>query len=458
MEDSNVMFSEKGKKIYIIEGYKFSFHKLLKNDIERWRCIHRSCKSFFKYNENQFIDQNLTHNHNCDSEKILNRQILNNNLKRKAQDDICEKPSKLLHSEIKNNDIDTLTRYDCTLIKKNIHNARKNILPNIPQSYDEVHKVLNDLNIKTNRQENFLLINDNQYNIVIFCTVENLNFLSNMNTFYVDGTFKSCPKIFMQMFTIHTIHNNHYIPLIFCLLPNKQKEIYTQTFRMLCNECEKLNLKFLPQTIYVDFEEAIHNSILSVWPEINIKGCRFHLGQSWWRKIQNLGLTNEYKSDSELSKYLKYFFGLPFLHPEEVENCFIEDIMSIQPNDSKIREFTDYVFDNYINEESRFPPKIWSEFNASTMRTTNSCESFHSHFNSMFYTAHPNIYQFLEILKNVQIDTYIKMRSVEVMKKRNCILLKEKFIADNMNKKIAGIINRFDFVKLMSYKFLPTHM
>ncbi|KAF0748541.1 MULE domain-containing protein, partial [Aphis craccivora] len=59
---------------------------------------------------------------------------------RKAQDDICEKPSKLLHSELKNNDTDTLTRYDCTLIKKNIHHARKNILPNIPQSYDEVHK------------------------------------------------------------------------------------------------------------------------------------------------------------------------------------------------------------------------------------------------------------------------------------------------------------------------------
>jgi hypothetical protein len=73
----------------------------------------------------------------------------------------------------------------------------------------------------------------------------------------------------------------------------------------------------------------------------------------------------------------------------------------------------------------------------------------------MFYIAHPNIYQFLEILKNVQIEIYIKMRSVEVMKKRNYILLKEKFITENMNKKIAGTINRFDFVKLMSYKFLP---
>jgi hypothetical protein len=130
--------------------------------------------------------------------------------------------------------------------------------------------------------------------------------------------------------------------------------------------------------------------------------------------------------------------------------------MSIQPNDSRIREFTDNVFDNYINEESRFPPTIWSEFNATIMRTTNSCESFHSHFNSMFHTAHSNIYQLLEILKNVKIDTYIEMSSVEVRKKRNCILLKEKFITDNMTKKIAGTINRFDFVKLMSYKILQT--
>jgi len=116
------MFSEKGKKVYVIERFKFTYHKLLNNDIERWRCIQRSCKSFFKYYNDAFIEQNLTHSHNCDSEKIINifiiRQALNNKLKRKAQEDISEKPSKLLYSELKNNDINTLTRYDCTQIKK----------------------------------------------------------------------------------------------------------------------------------------------------------------------------------------------------------------------------------------------------------------------------------------------------------------------------------------------------
>lgn len=105
--------------------------------------------------------------------------------------------------------------------------------------------------------------------------------ITNNNTLYVDGTFENFLKIFMQMFKIHTIHNNHYIPLIFCLLKNKHKDVYTQMFRTLCNEFDKLNyLKFLPQKMYVDFEEAIHYSILSVWLKTNIKGDRAHLGES----------------------------------------------------------------------------------------------------------------------------------------------------------------------------------
>ena len=70
--------------------------------------------------------------------------------------------------------------------------------------------------------------------------------------------------------------------------------------------------------MFADFEKAIHLAILSVWPSITLKGCRFHLGQSWYRKIQSIGLSSKYKIDSDISKYLKYFFGLPFLRPDEV--------------------------------------------------------------------------------------------------------------------------------------------
>lgn len=36
-----------------------------------------------------------------------------------------------------------------------------------------------------------------------------------MKTIYVDGTFKYCPKLFYQLFTIHGLSNGYYIPLVF---------------------------------------------------------------------------------------------------------------------------------------------------------------------------------------------------------------------------------------------------
>lgn len=54
--------------------------------------------------------------------------------------------------------------------------------------------------------------------------------------------------------------------------------------------------------------------------------------------------------------------------------------------------------------------KIWSVFKAFLMRTTNSCEMVHTHFNSMFYTAYSNSYPILEVLKNFQIYTFRKMK------------------------------------------------
>jgi len=49
-------------------------------------------------------------------------------VKRKAIDDINEKPSKIIHSHL-TQDVDILTTYDLTLIRKNIHRARSSIMP-----------------------------------------------------------------------------------------------------------------------------------------------------------------------------------------------------------------------------------------------------------------------------------------------------------------------------------------
>lgn len=58
--------------------------------------------------------------------------------------------------------------------------------------------------------------------------------------------------------------------------------------------------------------------------------------------------------------------------------------------------------------ESYFPPEMWANFGNTGDWTTNCCESFHAKFNQEFNDAHANIYHFMEILKEIQEDTYIK--------------------------------------------------
>jgi len=114
-----------------------------------------------------------------------------------------------------------------------------------------------------------------------------------------------------------------------------------------------------------------------------LKACRFHLGQAWFRKMQSLGLAKPYMKPGEMSEYLKLFFGLPFLRPDEVDDCFVTDIMALlPPNNSKLSAFTDYILEVYVREDSRYPPSLWAECSSSITRTTNACESFHSKLNS----------------------------------------------------------------------------
>lgn len=53
-----------------------------------------------------------------------------------------------------------------------------------------------------------------------------MTFLKKLDFVYMDGTFNYCEKYYTQLYTIHGIKNGIYIPLMFCLLPNKEKNIY----------------------------------------------------------------------------------------------------------------------------------------------------------------------------------------------------------------------------------------
>jgi hypothetical protein len=235
--------------------------------------------------------------------------------KRKASEDIGLQPKRIIHSVLKENESDQLTIDDVKSVKRSIYGERRKKFPKLPKSCLESHCALEDIKEKiiTNRKENFLMINDIESNIIIFSCDVNLKHLCRCTRIFMDGTFKYCPKYFLQLFTLHGYYNGHYIPLAFCLLKDKLTETYAKCLTILLNKCKEINLKFQPEEIVIDFEKSIHNAVKIVWNEVKITGCRFHISQAWWRKVQELGLSKDYKERTEVGKWIGYCFGLLFL-------------------------------------------------------------------------------------------------------------------------------------------------
>jgi hypothetical protein len=69
--------------------------------------------------DDNICDHFLNHNHPPDVQK-LSRQAVNNVCKRKAVDDICERPSKIMNREVSNSVYkESLTTRDLELIRHN---------------------------------------------------------------------------------------------------------------------------------------------------------------------------------------------------------------------------------------------------------------------------------------------------------------------------------------------------
>ena len=89
------------------------------------------------------------HNHDADSEACLNRQMLNNYVKRKAMEDLCERPRKLIHKELRSQYLDTLTYKHIRNISRNMHKARFSKLLPLPTDNEGTHEALSAVLLST---------------------------------------------------------------------------------------------------------------------------------------------------------------------------------------------------------------------------------------------------------------------------------------------------------------------
>lgn len=132
--------------------------------------------------------------------------------------------------------------------------------------------------------EPFLMFDSGPGNdsILIFTTSRNLEALSRCDHWFFDGTFKSAPPLFAQVYSTHGIRFHAVLPMVYALVIKKQQQTYARVIVALKGLQPGLN----PVSVMSDFEKAQISTFQVEFPEIDNSGCLFHFCQCIWCAIQ----------------------------------------------------------------------------------------------------------------------------------------------------------------------------
>lgn len=141
--------SERGRVLLVYNNFKFYEVGALSSGEQKWRCVTRKCNSkiyIFGSGCDRIISrEDINHNHPQDLQK-LQRQRLSNSAKRKAVEDISDRPSKVCHNilmKIPTQEQEELQTSDLRCVKRNIYNSRRKIFPSrLPKCHEEVRKFI----------------------------------------------------------------------------------------------------------------------------------------------------------------------------------------------------------------------------------------------------------------------------------------------------------------------------
>ncbi|XP_034230410.1 uncharacterized protein LOC117639119 [Thrips palmi] len=186
----------------------------------------------------------------------------------------------------------------------------------------------------TKRGTRYLLFDSGQDDadrVLVFCSEEQLKILCASNEIFADGTFKTVPNQFGQLYTIHgtvvdTAQRKPVFPLVSCICVRKNEATYQQIWEAFIDEAGRLNLQFKVNLLMTDFELAAMNVHQRAFPLAAHKGCLFHFNQALWRYVVNKGLRvlyiNAEQEDHTVRRDVQRLMAIPFVPPDDAEPVF----------------------------------------------------------------------------------------------------------------------------------------
>lgn len=412
--------TSKGKEAIVIDNY---IYRKISNIADKYRCTNKICNAYVIVTGEEFVVYNI-HNHN---QKTSIQSIARNKLITLSKSHL--KPVEIVHDLIVSHDLSEQRDLQSVKhMKKIIRNARKNTIDDVV-----ITDFIPEFFRKTSYGDLFLQYSSVNNSILIFYNAKHIEIIRNSKFFVCDGTFKSVPVDFIQLYTFHCEVFGNVFPLIYILLKDKSECLYSESFGVLFER----GLIHKTSKFIIDFEFSCISALKKLSKSIYINYCLFHYTQSLWRKLQTLGFTVLYKNDAIFRSLIKLLFSIPFLKHTDFIKTFIiikEKILNYV-KDPNIIIFLNYMERVYIGTANTKPVFdslklcVFDRILCNQPLTTNISEGWHRGLNASMCEYHPNIGKFLNhIIKN------------------NCIV--EKSVVDHIFNFSNGLNNNSSDIKM----------
>ncbi|CAF3800796.1 unnamed protein product [Rotaria sp. Silwood1] len=261
---------------------------------------------------------------------------------------------------------------------------------------------------KTLRDDNFIVLDKmitRRQRIILFGTVEQLKMLFSSDLVLMDGTFSSCPVMFEQLYTLHSIKFEqcnlsiffsftYTYPILdlaspaFLVCCHLNTSVYQFLFQELKSIAIQMNLNFAPSTIMTDFEHALPGVVKT---------------EAIYRAIQRFGFASSYNNHVDVKHFCRKLIALSLLPEPIIEDTYDELVKSLSlPMKKQMNQLLEYFQEQWFN---KVPITQWCVHGLS-MRTNSNAEAFHSRFNRRVQIHHPNIWSFIKLLQGEESRFY----------------------------------------------------
>ena len=209
-------------------------------------------------------------------------------------------------------------------------------------------------------------------------------------------------------------------------MTKKSEELYEKLFQEVNELAEENDLELKPAFVLTDFEKDAINAIMLEFPDARSKSCHFHLGQSIYMQVQDVGLIQQYGADENFSPLIRHISALAFLSPQEIPDTF-DAVKALLPFDAE--PIIQWFENNYVHTRIKrtlrngtvqrhnllYPPEMSSVFDNTEFtfpRTQNTVEAWDRHMETLVARSHADIFSKIKQIQKEQNEVEIEIKKL----------------------------------------------